>query len=153
MFRAAFDLCRRHRIDMNILYDHSPSLFTDEVWEEFIQQIKNIDHLNLFLSNLRYVGDVRSWQFILFRDEDVTISMYHQGAEQKKEGAEKVEGKTNSICLKVRQILDKDPARYIQPILTTYVKLSPPDVESALIRIRDLGGMHPYHIHSLTIIR
>jgi hypothetical protein len=80
--------------------------------------------------------------------------MYHQGAEQHKEDAAKVEGKVNSICLKLRQLLEKDPARYIQPILTTYVKLSPPEVESALMRIKDVGSRFSLlFFYNLTIVR
>lgn len=60
-FRSAFLLCRKHRIDLNLLYDHNPSFFTAHL-SEFVDQVKDVDHLNLFLSGLK--------------DEDVTKSMY-----------------------------------------------------------------------------
>ena len=44
--------CRKHRIDLNILYDHDPKSFLNNV-ESFVNQIKKVDYLNLFLSNLR----------------------------------------------------------------------------------------------------
>lgn len=60
-FRAAFLACRRHRIDLNILFDHNPTLFQAHL-VEFVNQIKEIDYLNLFLSGLK--------------EEDVTVTMY-----------------------------------------------------------------------------
>jgi hypothetical protein len=60
-YRSAFLLCRRHRIDLNLLYDHSPSTFQAHL-SEFVTQVKENDHLNLFLSGLK--------------DEDVGRTMY-----------------------------------------------------------------------------
>jgi elongator complex protein 1 len=42
---------RTNRIDMNLLYDHNPNEFIDNV-ELFIKQINNVEYINLFLSNL-----------------------------------------------------------------------------------------------------
>jgi len=60
-YRAAFLACRRHRIDLNILFDHDPSSFQANL-ADFVAQVKEVDHLNLFLSGLK--------------DEDVTATMY-----------------------------------------------------------------------------
>ena len=60
-YRAAFLACRRHRIDLNILYDHDPAAFREHL-ADFVSQIKEIDYLNLFLSGLK--------------DEDVNVTMY-----------------------------------------------------------------------------
>jgi elongator complex protein 1 len=60
-YRAAFLGCRRHRIDLNILYDHNPVVFKANL-AEFISQIKAVDYLNLFLSGLK--------------EDDVTKTMY-----------------------------------------------------------------------------
>lgn len=60
-YKAAFLACRRHRIDLNILYDHNPALFRSQL-ASAITQIKNVDFLNLFLSGLK--------------NEDVTVTMY-----------------------------------------------------------------------------
>lgn len=60
-YRAAFLLCRRHRIDLNILHDHDPDAFVANL-RDFVSQVKDVDYLNLFLSGLK--------------DEDVTKTMY-----------------------------------------------------------------------------
>ena len=51
-YKKAFFLCRNHRVDMNILYDHAPKQLLDNV-ELFIDQIKKVEHIDLFLSQLR----------------------------------------------------------------------------------------------------
>ncbi len=51
-FDAAFELMRKHRINMNLLYDHDPKAFTENV-QTFIEQINNQNHINLFLTDLQ----------------------------------------------------------------------------------------------------
>lgn len=52
-FRAAFMTCRTHRIDMNILHSHHPEAFLENV-PLFIQQLKEVEFIDLFLSSLKY---------------------------------------------------------------------------------------------------
>ncbi|KAG0000493.1 hypothetical protein BGZ65_004319, partial [Modicella reniformis] len=151
-FKTAFVTCRKHRIDLNILYDHNPKAFTENV-TEFVKQIKQVDYLNLFLSFLR--------------NEDVTKSMYplsgsgpalkQQQQQQPSQNYGRSNGKggfkstykgvsspeladkVNHICDTIRkelEILDKNT--YINSILTTYVRKSPPDLESALLLLAEL---------------
>lgn len=51
-YRKAFSVCRSKRVDMNILYDHSPEQFMSYT-ELFIDQVKEVAHIDLFLSSLR----------------------------------------------------------------------------------------------------
>lgn len=134
-YRLAFLLCRKHRIDMNLLYDHDSTRFSIDVWVEFISQIDNIDYLNLFVTNLK--------------DENVCISMYSKELKQKtltkndsklslKDQAV-VNGKVNMICKNFKAALDQiNSPRYIQTLLTTFVRQSPPDLESAMMLIKDI---------------
>ncbi|CAB4380600.1 unnamed protein product [Rhizophagus irregularis] len=123
-YLSAYMTCRRHRIDLNILYDHEPKLFLNNV-ELFINQVKNVDYLNLFLSSLR--------------NEDVTKTMYPRITIGSKPNpsdnteSQDVSTKVNIICDAVRGVLEsKDSKKYLQSIITTYVKKSPPELESAL---------------------
>ncbi|KAF8925154.1 hypothetical protein BGZ58_001096 [Dissophora ornata] len=144
-FRTAFVTCRKHRIDLNILYDHNPKVFMENM-TEFVKQVKDVDYLNLFLSFLR--------------SEDVTQTLYPlsgsgsslkqlqnptqpytrskggaKGAPISPELAEKV----NRICDAVRKELQTlDRNTYINSVLTTYVRKSPPDLESALLLLAEL---------------
>ena len=44
---------RKHRVDMNLLYDHNPQQFQENV-PLFVDQVKEVEFFNLFLSSLRY---------------------------------------------------------------------------------------------------
>ncbi|KAG6856745.1 hypothetical protein H0H87_001089 [Tephrocybe sp. NHM501043] len=50
-YRKAFFACRKHRIDLNVLVDHDEAKFLERI-SSFVEQIHEVDHINLFLSNL-----------------------------------------------------------------------------------------------------
>lgn len=52
-YKAAFFACRNHRVDMNILHDYAPKQFMASVLL-FVKQLKKVEHVDLFLSQLRY---------------------------------------------------------------------------------------------------
>lgn len=52
-YRKAFLACRSQRVDMNIIHDHAPSSFLGDI-SLFVDQIKRVDFIDLFLSQLRY---------------------------------------------------------------------------------------------------
>ena len=52
-YKKAFLHCRTQRVDMNILYDHRPEQFMANI-PLFIDQVKKISYIDLFLSSLRY---------------------------------------------------------------------------------------------------
>ncbi|KAI8061443.1 IKI3 family-domain-containing protein [Gongronella butleri] len=125
-YRAAFVTCRRNRIDLNILFDENPQQFFDNV-ALFVKQVNEVDYLNLFLSNLR--------------NEDVTKTMYkHRSTAEQQvavaeeaDAAEALANKVNKICHAVRQeLMELDQDKYMQSILSTYVRSTPPDLEAAL---------------------
>ena len=56
-YKKAFAHCRTQRVDMNILYDHAPEQFMSNVGL-FIDQVKKIAYIDLYLSSLRYVYSI-----------------------------------------------------------------------------------------------
>ncbi|KAG2231182.1 IKI3 family-domain-containing protein [Thamnidium elegans] len=125
-FRSAFIACRKNRIDLNILYDENPERFVQNI-RTFIEQVSEVDYLNLFLSNLR--------------NEDTLVTMYRRGGRTADQltPAAGVEKKVNSICEAVRNVLvELGREHYIQSILSTYVRSSPPDIESAMALLSEL---------------
>ncbi|KAI8379248.1 IKI3 family-domain-containing protein [Radiomyces spectabilis] len=118
-YRSAFIACRRNRIDLNILFDENPQQFFGNI-EAFIEQIPEVDYLNLFLSTLK--------------NEDTTLTMY-----RRRDHVIQVENKVNRICAAVRDtLMELGRDRYMQSILSTYVKSSPPDLESALLLLAEI---------------
>lgn len=60
-YGRACTLLRKHRLSLNVLCDYNPDVFEQNV-SSFVAGVNNVDHLNLFLSELA--------------DEDVTWTMY-----------------------------------------------------------------------------
>lgn len=53
-YKTAFLACRSQRVDLNILHDHDPEQFLQNV-ALFTDQVKKIEYIDLFLSQLRWV--------------------------------------------------------------------------------------------------
>lgn len=51
-YGEAFSTCRAQRVDMNILYDHRPAQFLENVGL-FLDQVKDAASIDLFLSSLK----------------------------------------------------------------------------------------------------
>ena len=43
---------RKHRINMNLMYDNNPDVFLNNV-SKFIEQISSVNNINLFLTDLQ----------------------------------------------------------------------------------------------------
>ncbi|KAL2911621.1 putative elongator complex protein 1 [Polyrhizophydium stewartii] len=118
-YKSAFMTCRKHRIDMNILVDHDAAKFVNHV-RDFVRQIDDTDHFNLFISSLR--------------DEDVTATMYQ--TREPSLSRKDVSGKVNELCDLMVKVLDEAGTdKFIQSILTSYARKKPPNLEGAMRRI------------------
>ena len=51
-FGVAFELMKKHRINMNLMYDHNPAVFHANT-ETFVRQLDLPNNINLFLTDLR----------------------------------------------------------------------------------------------------
>lgn len=51
-YRQAFLHCRKHRIDLNTIYDQDPQGLIQNL-DAFVDQVHEVEHLNLFLSSLK----------------------------------------------------------------------------------------------------
>ncbi|KMQ97926.1 elongator complex protein 1-like protein [Lasius niger] len=115
-YRTAFDIMKKQRINLNLMYDHDPKLFTDNA-EKFVEEIANPSCLSLFLSELQ--------------NEDVTSTMYANCYPNRSvrsvatSGSNEIKvNKVNEICKLLRDIMEQrhDAANLIQPILVSLVK-------------------------------
>ncbi|XP_047028993.1 putative elongator complex protein 1 [Helicoverpa zea] len=126
-YHEAFDLMRKQRINLNLIYDHDPDKFVKNI-EIFLESVQNISWLNLFLSDLE--------------NSDVTKTMYSSSYAGKPDKPKTdVDSKIQNICDIVREYLKKrtDSDSKILPLLTTFVKKNTmKDLESALSIIKEL---------------
>eukprot|EP01133_Synstelium_polycarpum_P003655 gene3655-4201_t len=147
-YGQAFGLMRRNRIDMNFLYDHNPSDFMSHI-DLFVEQVANIDYLNLFITSLRD-EDTSTTLFVDLEKPRAPIQKVVSGLH----GAGETVGsnKVNAICEKLHDALVKrDPVRLNLPILTTYVKRSPPALDEVLRLVQGLRGKE-ISAHGETIV-
>ncbi|UZJ53574.1 hypothetical protein CBS101457_002894 [Exobasidium rhododendri] len=128
-YGAAFRICRTHRLDMNLLVDYNRVDFLANIGL-FVKQVQDVEFLNLFLSSLR--------------EEDVTKTLYKPlGAALVVENSTAEPphtNKVNAICDSIRVELEgmNESSKYINSILTTYIRKSPPDYESGLTLLQKL---------------
>lgn len=123
-YHEAFDLMRKQRINLNLIYDHNPKKFLDSI-DVFLESINNNSWLSLFLSDLENV--------------DVTKTMYASSYPDKPRGT--CNTKVHTICDLIRTHLKQrtDSDTKILPLLTTFVKKNTvEDLENALSLIKEL---------------
>ncbi|XP_065333711.1 elongator complex protein 1 [Cloeon dipterum] len=117
-FRA-FDTMRKQRINLNLIYDHNPALFLENI-KDFVLQIKDPTWLCQFLTDLM--------------ETDVTESMY-AGHYPSKPGFVLPQNTTklDFVCSHMRKVLlDVDSKRLVLPVITTFIKETKSDIGSAL---------------------
>lgn len=125
-YRDAFLLCRRQRVDLNIIHDNNPELFVATLGR-FVQEVVEVEHLNLFLSSLRA--------------ENVKATRYRAFIKESPEPVPTYPDKVNTICDKIRDILlTTDAHKYAESIMTAYVCRQPPNHRAALAAIVDLSA-------------
>lgn len=125
MFKEAFECMRKLRINLNLIHDHNPKVFLENV-ETFVRQIDSVNHINLFFTELK--------------EEDVTKTMYpppvSSSAHLSMDPAKK---KLDIICDAMRTAMESiNPHKYCLSILTSHVKKSTPELEIVLQKVHEL---------------
>ncbi|XP_062516736.1 elongator complex protein 1-like [Corticium candelabrum] len=127
-YGAAFTAMRKHRINMNLLYDHNPNMFLESL-DAVIGQLKTVDNVNLFLSDLR--------------DEDVTQTMYPGWSGKPSLKIDAVD-KVDRVCNALREKLEKaNSDKFMLSILMTHIKKTKPELKDALFKIQTLHHRQP----------
>ncbi|CUM67243.1 uncharacterized protein PRCAT00004936001 [Priceomyces carsonii] len=148
-YKDAFFTCRTHRIDLDILHDYDPELFFNNL-ELFVNQIREVDHLDLFLSCLHDEDVVKSKYKDTLTDslakdvEGIDLTERQQAIPTEHENTNKrfvknkeliaPSSKINKICNGILSILLKPQyfKTYLQTIITAYACEKPPNLEEAL---------------------
>lgn len=129
MFNEAFECMRKLRINLNLIYDHNPKVFLENV-EIFVKQIDSVNYINLFLTELK--------------EDDVRKTMYPSAVADKASPDSKEVKKVDLICDALRAAMETiNPHKYCLSILTSYVKKSNPALEVALQKVHELKENPP----------
>ncbi|XP_068429727.1 elongator complex protein 1 [Clinocottus analis] len=124
-FRDSFECMRKLRINLNLLYDHNPKVFLENM-EAFITQLNSISHINLFVTELK--------------EEDTTSTMYPR-PEDSSVQSQPVSGqkKVDVVCDALRSAMESmDPNKFFLSVLTTHVKKTVPELDIALQKVHEL---------------
>uniref|UniRef100_A0A672PJQ9 IkappaB kinase complex-associated protein n=1 Tax=Sinocyclocheilus grahami TaxID=75366 RepID=A0A672PJQ9_SINGR len=126
-FKDAFECMRKLRINLNLIYDHNPTVFLDNI-EMFLKQIDSINYINLFLTELK--------------EEDTTTTMYPCPSRSASSSASGKGGKkVDIICDALQSTMETlDPQKYCLCILTSHVRKTTPELEIALQKVHELRG-------------
>ena len=130
-YRKAFLACRNQRVDMNILHDHANQQFLSSVGL-FIDQVKKVEHIDLFLSQLR--------------EEDVSKTMYKETLPRDRSPRDSIDvetsaaesSKVNRICDAFLDALKSRTSTHFQNVITAHVCKVPPDLDAGLTQIAGL---------------
>nr|XP_030714948.1 elongator complex protein 1 isoform X4 [Globicephala melas] len=127
MFKEAFECMRKLRINLNLIHDHNPKVFLENV-ETFIRQIDSVNHINLFFTELK--------------EEDVTKTMYPPPVNSTVQLSSDPDGKkVDLICDAMRAAMENiNPHKYCLSILTSHVKKTTPELEIVLQKVHELQG-------------
>jgi elongator complex protein 1 len=130
-YRNAFISCRKHRIDLNVLVTHSQEAFLEHL-PQFVEQVHEVDHINLFLTNVGWV------KVCLVELVTEIFSCVRRSALPKDVIAK--------ICDAISQELEKkNLTLYVNSILTAHVVKTPPEYEEGLkVLLRLRGGSLQY---------
>ncbi|KAL1776415.1 Elongator complex 1 [Sigmodon hispidus] len=129
-FKEAFECMRKLRINLNLIHDHNPKVFLENV-ETFVKQIDSVNHINLFFTELK--------------EEDVTKTMYPPPVTKSVQMSRDPDRKKlDLICDAMRVAMENiNPRKYCLSILTSHVKKTPPELEIVLQKVHELQGNVP----------
>uniref|UniRef100_A0A8C4PVD0 Elongator complex protein 1 n=1 Tax=Equus asinus asinus TaxID=83772 RepID=A0A8C4PVD0_EQUAS len=130
MFKEAFECMRKLRINLNLIHDHNPKVFLENV-ETFIRQVESVNHINLFFTELK--------------EEDVTKTMYPPPVTSTVQLSRDPDGKkVDLVCDAMRSAMENiNPHKYCLSILTSHVKKTTPELEIVLQKVHELQGLAP----------
>lgn len=144
-YSDALDLMRKQKVDMNLMIDMKPGQFLSSGGlRKLIHQVKKIDHLNLLIASLQNY-DVTEWKY------KIPIWLKSRFEERQADDYPPFDfsSKVNCICSMMREEMmsqsDNKEFDFLLPILSTYAKETPPQLESALCLIKEEAEKEKTH--------
>ncbi|GAB9467428.1 Elongator complex protein 1 [Globisporangium polare] len=147
---AALEMCRKHRLDLNLLVDFDSQLFLSHFPRYLVREFLSAkpaqitsDRLCLFITNLHPV-DVWETKY----QPQVSPFITTQQQEHETENSDSESDKVNVVCQAImraiqeleqdEQCSEKTRSALLLPFLTAAVKQSPPQYTDALIKVQAL---------------
>ncbi|EGI70530.1 PREDICTED: putative elongator complex protein 1 isoform X1 [Acromyrmex echinatior] len=137
-YLTALDIMTKQRINLNLIYDHNPQLFIDNV-KKFVEDIiqhKKLNWLNLYLSELQDENVISTMYANCYVDHTVKSDI-----KSNETNDNEIVNKVDKICKLLRDVMEKhhDADNLIQPILISLVKNQQRQgLENALSKIKQV---------------
>ncbi|CAK7274901.1 Putative elongator complex protein 1 [Sporothrix epigloea] len=128
-YRNAFAFCRSQRVDMNILYDHKPQQFLENVGK-FLEQLNDARNEDVSQTmykdtkNVKISSAFRSQEAVQVASAPATVSA----------------NKVNTICDAVLAELAARRKSNLQNLITAHVSKTPPAIDDGLSMVAQLVG-------------
>lgn len=132
-FMTAYKEIKRHKLDMNLITDVSPTVFKEEVENgNFLRAFRKTDDINLILNSLTkevapdlgYINSNEEFQQIKSQVEATSRPFG--------------DNKVNMVCQVLRAKMTEEQDHFILSIIMTYTRQQPPQLEAALQLVREL---------------
>ncbi|XP_076056074.1 elongator complex protein 1 [Oratosquilla oratoria] len=122
-YGQAVAVMRKQRINLNLLVDHDPHNFLKNT-DVFVRSVDKPSWIDLFIACLS--------------EEDVTKTMY-ASSYYDRANSDVLSGKVDAVCVAVRKAMVKaDSEKFLLPILTSYVKMTESQMDSALHLVKSM---------------
>lgn len=147
-FKSSFLACQNHQVDMNIIYDYRPDHFMNNI-STFIEQVRKISHIDLFLSKLSEEDVSRTLYKDTMPQREATKLEERDPVKTLRDVSDRIgdkgehEGKVNRICDAFLSILKPKISKHLRNIITAQVCKRPPDLVSALGLVGSLRRTDP----------
>ncbi|KAK4306410.1 hypothetical protein Pmani_021766 [Petrolisthes manimaculis] len=145
MYHQAIDIMRKQRIDLNLVYDHNPSDFLVHV-THFVQDVNNSQWIDLFLASLSEVDVTKTmYSFNYIQDQNRCNLNWNNMSEATGDASttQSAGTKIDKVCAAVRKaMIAVDEERYLPPILTSHVKMTPSQMDVALTKLKKMKDTH-----------
>ncbi|KAF9599086.1 hypothetical protein IFM89_033693 [Coptis chinensis] len=133
-FKDALLMVRRHRIDFNVIVDHSGWKVFIESAREFVRQVNNLSYITEFVCSVKAENVMETlYKNVVSLPCQINSNCILDG-----------KGKVSSVLLAIRKALEEEmeesPLRE-RCILTTLARSEPPALEEALKRIKVIRDM------------
>lgn len=141
-YGGAYETMRRQKVDLNLIVDMDPNRFLSELgFVSFLDQVVNIDHLNLFISNLQ------NWNSTA--EQFPVPHWIRKGDSTYPTNGFDFSTKINQVCTKMREAMIDAQVKgqtkagvqvssdhFLLPILSTFAKQDPPQLGEAIALLR-----------------
>ncbi|CAL8080638.1 unnamed protein product [Calicophoron daubneyi] len=136
-YYEAMHMMRRHRVNLNLLYDHNPSLFKQNV-HQFLTKTDDPEFVTLFVSEL-VDEDVSETIYGKFYKKN-TSTVLPDGAQRSQYNLLRKASKVNEVCALLLRAM-KGKKEFLLPTLTCYAKMVPSNLEKALLLLKSLSDL------------